>query len=115
VDYLLNPDHRYGASKARFFGGFGFHREAWEVLRDALCEHGRNWDVKRVTETGFGPRYEVEGELEVQTVADRGSVLFLAVPVPCPNYRTPPSGLPKDDRRVGSFPILLRIGRVIDR
>jgi hypothetical protein len=38
VDYLLNPDHRYGASKARFFGTFGFRREAWEVLRDALCE-----------------------------------------------------------------------------
>lgn len=64
VDYLLNPDHRYGASKARFFGAFGFHREAWEVLRDALCEHGRRWDVKTMTETGFGPRYEVHGELE---------------------------------------------------
>jgi hypothetical protein len=21
---MLNPDHRYGASKARFFGAFGF-------------------------------------------------------------------------------------------
>lgn len=41
VDYLLNPDHCYGASKARFFGAFGFRREAWEVPRDALCEHGR--------------------------------------------------------------------------
>ncbi len=64
VDYLLNPDHRYGASKARFFGAFGFRREAWEVLRDALCEHGRRWEVKVMTETGFGPRYEVHGELE---------------------------------------------------
>jgi hypothetical protein len=41
LDYLLNLDHRYGASKARFFGAFGFRRDAWEVLRDALCEHGR--------------------------------------------------------------------------
>lgn len=64
VDYLLNLDHRYGASKARFFSSFGFRRDAWEVLRDALCEHGRRWEIKRVTETGFGPRYEVEGELE---------------------------------------------------
>ena len=63
VDYLLNPDHRYGASKARFFGAFGFSREDWEVLRDALCEHGRNCEVKIMTETGFGPRYKVHGEL----------------------------------------------------
>jgi hypothetical protein len=64
VDYLLNMGHRYGASKARLFGSFGFRPEAWEVFRDALCEHGGRWPVKRVTETGFGPRYEVEGELE---------------------------------------------------
>ena len=63
VDYLLNPDHRYGASKARFFGAFGFRREDWEVLREALCEHGRRCEVKITTETGFGPRYEVHGEL----------------------------------------------------
>ncbi len=47
LDYLLNLDHRYGASKARFFGAFGFRRDAWEVLRDALCEHGRRWEVKK--------------------------------------------------------------------
>ena len=28
VDYLLNPVHRFGASKARFFRHFGFHLEA---------------------------------------------------------------------------------------
>lgn len=27
VDYLLNPAHRYGASKARFFADFGFRLE----------------------------------------------------------------------------------------
>lgn len=32
VDYLLNLDHRYGASKARFFGAFGFRREDWECF-----------------------------------------------------------------------------------
>jgi hypothetical protein len=34
------PDHLYGASKARFFGAFGFRREVCEVLLDELCEHG---------------------------------------------------------------------------
>lgn len=32
VDYLLNPAHRYGASKARFFGAFGFRVEQWETF-----------------------------------------------------------------------------------
>ena len=63
ADYLLNPSHRYGASKARFFTEFGFRREAWEGLAEALREHGRTHDVARVVETEFGPRYTVEGEL----------------------------------------------------
>ena len=63
VEYLLNPAHRYGASKARFFAQFGFRAEAWEVLAGALREHAQENEVTKVRETGFGPRYEVEGEL----------------------------------------------------
>jgi hypothetical protein len=62
-DYLLNPTHRYGVSKARFFAQFGFRAEAWKELALALREHGRQNEVSRVRQTGFGPRYEVEGEL----------------------------------------------------
>lgn len=61
--YLLNPVHRYGASKARFFSGFGFSRVKWQELAKALVVHGQTQEVKRVQETGFGPRYEVEGRL----------------------------------------------------
>jgi hypothetical protein len=63
VDYLLNPAHRYGASKARFFSRVGFRAEKWEQLAQALRRHGQSHEVKRARETGFGPRYEVEGEL----------------------------------------------------
>jgi len=63
TDYLLNTAHRYGASKARFFAQFGFRLEAWEVLAAALREQGQRHEVSRTWETGFGPRYEVEGEL----------------------------------------------------
>lgn len=63
VDYLLNPVHRYGASKARFFAESGFQVEAWEILAAALCEHGQRHEIGRVKDTGFGPRYEVDGEL----------------------------------------------------
>ena len=63
VDYLLNPAHRYGASKARFFCEFGFRADEWERLAEALREHGGTCEVVREVETGFGPRYVVEGEL----------------------------------------------------
>ena len=62
-DYLLNPAHRYGASKARFFAAFGFRVEEWERLAEALRERGRMHEVARTRDTGFGPRYLVEGEL----------------------------------------------------
>lgn len=64
IEYLLNAGHRYGASKARFFARFGFSLLDWETLALALQEHGQQYEVTRVTETIFGPRYEVEGELK---------------------------------------------------
>ena len=62
--YLLNPAHRYGASKARFFTEFGFRVEEWQTLAAALREHGQRHETTKVKETGFGPRYEVDGELK---------------------------------------------------
>jgi hypothetical protein len=53
VDYLLNQGHRYGASKAEFFLRYGFLLEKWEVLAQALLEHGQKHDVVNVTETVF--------------------------------------------------------------
>ncbi len=63
TEYLLNPAHRFGASKARFFAHFGFHLAAWEQLAQALRRHGQTHDVTKTRQTGFGPRYEVEGKL----------------------------------------------------
>jgi len=63
TDYLLNPAHRYGASKARFFTAFGFRAEAWETLATALRQHGEQHEVARTEDTPFGPRYEVEGAI----------------------------------------------------
>ena|SRR5258706_479196 len=63
AEYLLNPRHRYGASKARFFAGFGFTLEAWELLASALREHAQRYEVARTYETRWGPRFEINGEL----------------------------------------------------
>ena len=93
--YLLNPEHRFGASKARFFLEFGFALEAWERLAAELRAHAQAHDVARWRETGFGPRYEVEGEMtapdgrrpRVRTVwqMDKGQIaprLITAYPLP---------------------------------
>jgi hypothetical protein len=62
-EYLLNPLHRYGAAKERFFTIFGFRADTWQTLAEALREHGRTHNIVRAHETGFGMRYIVEGEL----------------------------------------------------
>ena len=61
--YLLNLEHRYGASKARFFSQFGFDIDYWEAFAEALREHGQSHEVSFVRQTRWGLRYEIDGEL----------------------------------------------------
>ena len=63
TEYLLNTEHRYGASKARFFAEFGFEIQGWETLAEALLEHGRGHEVSNTRQTHWGPRYEIDGDL----------------------------------------------------
>ena len=65
TEYLLNPEHRHGLSKARFFAGFGFTLAAWDVLASALREHAQRYEVARTYDTLWGPRFEIDGELTV--------------------------------------------------
>ena len=53
-------NHRYGASRARFFRGFGFRAEAWEIFAAALRERSQQNEVTLAKEAGFRPRYEVD-------------------------------------------------------
>ena len=64
TEYLLSSSHRFGASKARFFAGFGFTVGSWRMFAEALRAHGQRGEVVKTTETGFGPRHEIDGELE---------------------------------------------------
>lgn len=64
LGYLLNPDHPHGTHKARYLGRFGFNAANLSDARSALLKHGRSYDVARVVQTGYGPRYAVEGVLE---------------------------------------------------
>jgi hypothetical protein len=64
TEYLLNLSHPDGASKARFFIGFGFRIGEWDVLGKALIQHGIDHPVERVVDSAFGTRYTVVGPLE---------------------------------------------------
>lgn len=40
--FLLNPDHRKGASRLKYLMAFGFTREDQKAVADALVEHAMN-------------------------------------------------------------------------
>ena len=63
TEYLLSPTHRTGRSKAVFFVAFGFTREAWGALADALRRHAEEHDVSEIEDTPFGMSYTVEGAM----------------------------------------------------
>ena len=64
VDYLLSMTHRDGRGKAKFFFGFGFVLEQWQVLAEALKAHAAANDVSESVTSPFGMRYIINGELE---------------------------------------------------
>ena len=55
---------RSGGGKARFFTHFGFRREEWTVLADALREHARANPVADSISDADGVTYLVEGPLQ---------------------------------------------------
>jgi hypothetical protein len=61
--YLLASDHPAGRAKAVVFQRFGFGSADWRALRDALLVHARAARVVTVSDTEFGAKYVIEGEL----------------------------------------------------
>jgi len=62
--YLLNLGHPIGSSKAGFFLRFGFSREQWTFLADALLQHAHANSVAKVVPDADGTTYLVEGPLQ---------------------------------------------------
>jgi hypothetical protein len=79
VLYLLDPNHRSGKSKARFFTGHGYVTERWQELAEALRAHARENDVLRQETTPLGVRLVVDGPLTLcdGVVAQIRSVWFI--------------------------------------
>jgi hypothetical protein len=92
TDYLLDPNSPDGAGKAWFFAHFGFVREDWQVLAEALRTHGRAQTLSRTVESTHGTRYTVIGPLETPCgrrpivatiwIADKGTAPRLVTAYP---------------------------------
>ncbi|MCW5556435.1 MAG: hypothetical protein KIT22_01090 [Verrucomicrobiae bacterium] len=63
TQYLLNPAHPAGGSKAAFFLRFGFTVAEWQRLAEALRQHAREHEVVKTEETSHGTRHVVDGPL----------------------------------------------------
>lgn len=63
VLYLLNPEHRAGKGKARFFASHGFTLDDWQNLADALRLHAREHEITTEETTPLGVRFVVEGDM----------------------------------------------------
>lgn len=64
VNYLLSPSHPDGASKAKYFGAFGYRPNQWEKFASALKRHGAHGVVGSSVDSKYGTRYSVDGLLD---------------------------------------------------
>jgi Domain of unknown function (DUF6883) len=79
VLYLLNPEHRRGKSKARFFVSRGFDGDHWQDMAGALRRHAVENEIAKEESTPLGVRMVVEGNLAMPngTVAEIRSIWFI--------------------------------------
>jgi len=61
--YLLSSVHSIGRGKAKFFTKYGFVRERWHQLEQALLAHAASNDVRQAIDNDYGRKYVIEGPL----------------------------------------------------
>jgi hypothetical protein len=64
TDYLLSETHIVGKSKARFFRSFGFDETNVNQFEQGLIHIAQTELVAEITETIYGKKYVIDGELE---------------------------------------------------
>ncbi|MCH8044749.1 MAG: hypothetical protein IID44_13635 [Planctomycetes bacterium] len=75
-DYLLNPAHRRGASKAKLLMSMGYDSVRWQRLEIDLREQHLMADVEEVEENDYGTCYVVVAGL---TGPSGGTVVFRSI------------------------------------
>jgi hypothetical protein len=88
--YLLNPAHPAGGSKASFFMRFGFTAAGWQQLTEALLRHARENEVVEEEVTRHGKRYALDGPLAAPdgTVLNIRSAWYISPDSDAPRFVT---------------------------
>ena len=73
VEYLLSETHTAGKSKAKLFRSFNFDETNVNQFEQGLIKIAQNESVTETTETPYGTKYVVDGELETP----RGIIIHL--------------------------------------
>ena len=61
--YLLNLRHEEGKGKAKFFIGYGYTLDRWEILKKDLLRHVAEYECIPDELTEYGKKYIIEGHL----------------------------------------------------
>jgi hypothetical protein len=62
-DYLLNPEHPDGGSKAAWFQSLGYARDRWQELTSDLLALAATCEQFATVRTPFGVKYVVKGQI----------------------------------------------------
>jgi filamentous hemagglutinin len=62
-DYLLNPAHPEGATKAQYLSEMGYNQENYEILEVDLCNQHLKCDVQLGKVSIYGVKYEIVAPL----------------------------------------------------
>jgi hypothetical protein len=62
-DYLLNPAHPVGGTKAAWFASIGYTQQNWEQLRSDLLRVANSCENFVPKSSPFGVKYETDGEI----------------------------------------------------
>ena len=63
IDYILNPDHYEGGSKARFLKEIGYDQSNWQLLAKDLREQHLLFKAIPGKSSPYGEKFEITGEL----------------------------------------------------
>ena len=75
-DYLLNPGHRRGGSKAKLLLSMGYQADQWQQLETDLREQHLTVDVEEVEENDYGTCYAIVAGL---TGPDERTIPFRSI------------------------------------
>lgn len=63
VDYLLNLAHPQGGPKAKYFRNRGFTDGQWQLMADALKQHGATQPITASSKNRHGTKFEVKCQI----------------------------------------------------